>query len=126
MAFIHANNVYVEYHTNSQHEEEILQLVHELNDKLNTIMADNQKLQDELVALQASVDVMQAQIADLIGQKEAMIASLMDTVAALQATIADLQAQIAAGATPEQLQAAVDQLEVIKADVESTIAPASK
>jgi len=65
------------------------------------IMATIQDVQDALTALQTSVDAKQQAIAD---------------------AIAALEAQIAAGsaATPEQLQAIVDGLKSVQADVEST------
>lgn len=64
-------------------------------------MATIQDVTDALAALQVSVDAKQAAIA---------------------AAIASLEAQIAAGsaATPEQLQAVVDGLKAVQADVDST------
>jgi hypothetical protein len=58
-------------------------------------------------ALQVALDVEQAQIAAAID--------------GLSATIADLQAQLADGATPEAVQAIIDKVEAVKADLEGTV-----
>lgn len=124
MAFINANTVYVTYNTVAQHEEEILHQLYDLNSKLNTIMASNQELQDALAQVQQALDAEQAQIAALEAASAAVVAAQVQQIADLQAVIADLQAQIEAGATPAQLQDAVDKLSGIKADIESTVSDA--
>lgn len=72
-----------------------------INHKLNLIMATIEEVQQALADLQTSVDTKQDAIA---------------------AAIKALEDQIAAGsaATPEQLQAIVDGLKAVQADVDST------
>lgn len=120
MQTIYTNTVNI-YNFNLGNDQQILDEIGILNSKLNTIMATNQELQDMLVAVQASLDAEQAQIAALEAASAEVVAAQQQQIADLQAVIADLQAQIAAGATPEQLQAAVDALSAIKTDIESTI-----
>jgi len=51
--------------------------------------------------------------------EQAQIAAAID---GLSATIVDLQAQLADGATPEAVQAIIDKVDGIKADLEGTVA----
>jgi hypothetical protein len=70
------------------------------------IMATIAELSEKVDELQASLDAEQEKIAAAIG--------------ALKQTIADLQAVLAEGATPEAIQAVVDKVDAIKADLEAT------
>jgi len=100
----------------------------QINHKLDLIMANNQELQALVVELQATVDAEQAQITALQEANAALVAAQQTQIEAqgaqitsLEAVIADLQAQIEAGASPAQLQEAVDALTAIKADIASTV-----
>jgi uncharacterized coiled-coil protein SlyX len=74
--------------------------------KLNIIMSKIEELSQKVDELQVVVDSKQEQVALAIS--------------ALEATIASLNALLSEGATPEQLQAVIEKVEVVKADVEST------
>lgn len=85
----------------SEDIKKVLELLIDNNLKITNLMATIEEVQQALADLQTSVDAKQAAIA---------------------AAIAALEAQIAAGstATPEQLQAIVDGLKSVQADVDST------
>jgi prefoldin subunit 5 len=74
--------------------------------KLNIMAGELTALQQTVTDLKVSIDTKQAAI-------EAAIT-------AFNQTIADLTAQLANGATPAQLQAVIDDLNIAKADLEST------
>lgn len=76
-------------------------------------MATLQELQDKVVELQASVDAEQQQVADLLAQNQV-------TVDALNEQITALTAQLDAAADPAEIQAVIDGLEAVKADIETT------
>ena len=71
-------------------------------------MASIQELSDKVDALQVSLD-----------EEQAAIQAAID---GLNATIVDLQEQLAAGATPEAIQAVLDKVEAVKSDLEGTVA----
>ncbi len=100
----------------------------QINHKLDLIMANNEELKALVVELQATVDAEQAQIAALQEANAALVAAQQtqieaqgSQIASLEAVIVELEAQIAAGASPAQLQEAVDALNAIKADIASTV-----
>jgi len=80
-----------------QHNE-VIELIHH---KTTHIMATLQELNDAITALQTSVDTKQAAIATAISALEAQIAS-------------------GSAATPDDLQAVIDRLKTVQADVDST------
>jgi prefoldin subunit 5 len=71
------------------------------------IMASIQELSAKVDELQVSLD-----------QEQAAIAAAIDS---LNQTIVDLQEQLAAGATPEAIQAVIDKVVAVKADLEGTV-----
>jgi len=79
-------------------------------------MASLQELNDKVTELQAAVDAEQAQIAELLATNASVIVDLNTQITALQE-------QLAGAATPEAIQAVIDGLNSIKADVEGTVAP---
>jgi ACT domain-containing protein len=89
-------------------------LSHILNPKFQTIMATLEELQVKLAELQETVDAEQSQIADLVAGQNA-------TIIGLESQIADLTSLVNAAPTPDQIQAVVDGLEVIKADIAGTV-----
>jgi len=78
------------------------------------IMANLTELNDAIAALQVTVDAEQAQIAELLATNAGVITGLNDQIAILTQQLAD-------GITPEQVQASIDALNAIKADVEATV-----
>ncbi len=86
----------------------------QINHKLDILMSKITDLQAEVESLQVSVDAEQAQIAILLEGQTA-------TITALNAVIDDLKAQLAEVGSPTDIQAVIDRLEAIKADVESTV-----
>ena len=70
-------------------------------------MASIQELSAKVDELQVSLDNEQAAIAEAID--------------GLNQTIVDLQEQLAAGATPEAIQAVIDKVVAVKADLEGTV-----
>lgn len=74
------------------------------------------EIQALLNETQTALDAEQQQVADLLAQKDAAIESL-------NTTITELQALVAAGGTEAERQAILDQLNAIKTDLESTVAP---
>lgn len=98
-------------------------------------MANPQELADKVAEVAAVVDAEQQEVADAIAardaaiaerdaaiaEKDQVIATQVAAIEALNQTIADLEAQLANSASPEQLQAAVDSLNAIKADLEATV-----
>ena len=88
----------------------IEELLLELTNKTNKIMANIDDLIAQVDDLQVALDAEQAQIAAAI--------------AGLESSIADLTAQLADGGTPEQRQALADKLTAIKEDLAGTIADA--
>lgn len=87
--------------------------------KLNKIMATISDLEVKISELQATVDAEQAQI-------EILVNGQTQTIAALEAQIVELEAMLSTAPTPEQIQAVVDGLEVIKADISGTIPDAGE
>jgi len=79
-------------------------------------MASLQELNDKVTELQAAVDAEQAQIAELLATNASVIVDLNTQITALQE-------QLAGAPTPEAIQAVIDGLNSIKADVEGTVAP---
>ena len=77
-------------------------------------MANLTSLNDAIAALQVTVDAEQAQIAELLATNAGVITGLNDQIAILTQQLAD-------GITPEQVQASIDALNAIKADVEATV-----
>lgn len=77
-------------------------------------MSKATELQEQVELLQASVDAEQAQIAALLEGQQV-------TITQLESVIADLEAQVAATGSPADLQAVLDKVVAIKADVESTV-----
>lgn len=78
---------------------------------IKIIMEKLNELSTKVDALQVALDAEQAQIAAAID--------------GLSATIVDLQAQLAAGVTPDAVQAIIDKVQNIKADLEGTVADES-
>lgn len=107
-------NINVYHHFPPNHEQS--QILKQINIKLDLIMSKVDDLSTQVDALQASVDVLQAKV-------QAFEDAQAATIAGLNKVIADLQAQIAASGTPEALQAVLDKVTAIKADVESTVVP---
>lgn len=70
-------------------------------------MASIEELSAKVDALQVSLD-----------EEQAAITAAID---GLNQTIVDLQAQLAEGATPEAIQAVLDKVEAVKADLEGTV-----
>ena len=87
--------------------------------KLNKIMATLSDLEVKIAELQATVDAEQAQI-------EILVKSQTETIVGLEAQIAELKAMLEGAPTPEQIQAVVDSLEVIKTDISGTIPDVSE
>ena len=77
-------------------------------------MANLADLEAKIVDLQAAVDAEQQQVADLVAANVA-------TVEGLTAANAALQALVDVAPTPEQLQAVVDSIEAVKADIQTTV-----
>jgi len=82
-------------------------------------MATLSDLEVKIAELQATVDAEQAQI-------EILVKSQTETIVGLEAQIAELKAMLEGAPTPEQIQAVVDSLEVIKTDISGTIPDASE
>ena len=77
---------------------------------LNTkTMASIQELNDKVTELQAAVDAEQQEIANALAALQAEVQRLTDIIAAGQ------------GATPEELQMVVDNINAVITDVKSTI-----
>ena len=77
-------------------------------------------VEQKLDQLQATVDEKQAELETALAGQQAANQALATANAGLQTTIDELNAIIAAGVTPEQVQAVVDKIGVIQADVAST------
>jgi hypothetical protein len=77
-----------------------------INSNLNQIMSKIDELAAEVAKLQVSVDATQEKV--------------LIAVSGLKATIASLEALLAEGASAEQIQAVIDAVKVVSADVEST------
>ena len=77
-----------------------------INSNLNQIMSKIDELAAEVAKLQVSVDATQEKV--------------LIAVSGLKATIASLEALLAEGASAEQIQAVIDAIKVVSADVEST------
>jgi hypothetical protein len=77
-----------------------------INSNLNQIMSKIDELSAEVAKLQVSVDATQEKV--------------LIAVSGLKATIASLEALLAEGASAEQIQAVIDAVKVVSADVEST------
>jgi uncharacterized protein (DUF3084 family) len=87
---------------------------------------EQQQVKDALEAKDAAIAERDAAIAErdaAIVEKDAVIAQRDATIVSLNEIIATLQGQVADGGTPEERQAVLDQLNAVKADLESTIAP---
>jgi outer membrane murein-binding lipoprotein Lpp len=77
-----------------------------INSNLNQIMSKIDELSAEVAKLQVSVDATQEKV--------------LIAVSGLKATIASLEALLNEGASAEQIQAVIDAVKVVSADVEST------
>lgn len=87
---------------------------------------EQQQVIDALAAKDAAIAERDAVIVErdaAIVEKDALIAQRDAAIVTLNETIATLTAQLADGGTPEERQAVLDQLNAIKTDLESTIAP---
>jgi len=89
-------NIYITIHENKITSKQIEQ-----------IMASIQELSAKVDELQVSLDLEQEAVSNAI--------------AGLTQTIADLQEQLANGVTPEAVQAIIDKVEAVKADLEGTV-----
>jgi molybdopterin converting factor small subunit len=85
-----------------------------LTPKFELIMATLEELQVKLAELQETVDAEQAQVSALVDAQNS-------TIVGLEAQIKELTAMVNAAPTPEQIQAVVDGLEVIKSDIAGTV-----
>lgn len=82
-----------------------------------------EEIQAKVTELQTALDAEQQQVKDLLAEKEATNTALQANIVTLNETIASLESQLADGGTPEARQAVLDQLNSVKADLESTVAP---
>lgn len=100
-------NATVHIHIHQDISNDITEILNLTNTKLNKIMATLQELNAKIAELQQTVDTEQQEVSDAL--------------AALTAEVASLKEIIAAGATPEQLQASADAITAIIEDVKTTI-----
>ncbi len=82
-----------------------------------------EEIQAKVNELQTALDAEQQQVKDLLAEKEATNTALQANIVTLNETITTLEGQLADGGTPEARQAVLDQMNALKADLESTVAP---
>lgn len=68
----------------------------------------------------ATIAELSAKVDELQVSLDAEQQKIADAIAALKQVIADLQAIVDGAATPEAIQAVVDKVDAVKADLEST------
>jgi predicted nucleic acid-binding Zn-ribbon protein len=106
----------VNHYHHFPHEEHNSSILNQINTKLNLIMSKATELQEQVTELQVSVDTLQAKV-------QAYEDAQDGTIAGLNQVISDLTDQVAASGSPAELQAVLDQVVALKADVESTVVP---
>lgn len=99
----------VNVNLNMARDPEIMQLLNQIIKQNTTTMATIQELNAKVTELQAAVDTEQQEIADALAALQTEVQRLTDIIAA------------GSGATPEELQSVVDNINTVIADVQTSI-----